>query len=425
MKITFKNVLMVLITLVITYQNEISAQTNWEKYPNNPIIIQGGQGSWFDEGFPFVYLMSAGNEVFMWFTASDQAHDRIGFATSEDGLTFNFHTDPVLEPSAGGQNNFDSEGVFGANVLFDGTIYRMWYNGYNTQPYYAGQIRAGLATSDDGINWERYSDNPVLETGEPGSWDDTWAYVNTVLLEGGIYKMWYTGFDGITCAIGYATSNDGIVWEKFENNPVLSGLPGEWDESNIQNARVISENGMYKMWYNGNSSSNPNYDIGYATSEDEVSWKKFDGNPILITGEPGSFDSQWCWSPLVFSDEGDYYMWYSGYNGNNWCIGFATDLESTGFTTKHDSNEKNEVLTVYPNPVKGESLVRYKIETPGRVNISLSDIHGKELMILFDEYMHPGNFTLPINLRGLPSGILLCSLKQNDQVFYTKILVVK
>lgn len=104
-----KNLFSVIFILIITLSLDLSAQTNWEKYPSNPILSPGQPGSWSDEGFPFTFLMEIEDTLRMWFTASDQAHDRIGYAISTDGISWNLHTDTLLDVGPAG--TFDEEGV--------------------------------------------------------------------------------------------------------------------------------------------------------------------------------------------------------------------------------------------------------------------------------------------------------------------------
>lgn len=83
-------------------------------------------------------------------------------------------------------------------------------------------------------NWEKFVGNPVLDLGVSGQWDDTSVVAATVLLDNGVYKMWYAGNDGTNSRIGYATSSDGINWTKYASNPVLDlGVSGEWADFNV------------------------------------------------------------------------------------------------------------------------------------------------------------------------------------------------
>jgi hypothetical protein len=50
-----------------------------------------------------------------------------------------------------------------------------------------------------------------------------------------IFKMWYAGFDqNYNIQIGYATSNDEVLWTKYSRNPVLRlGASGSWDSKYV------------------------------------------------------------------------------------------------------------------------------------------------------------------------------------------------
>lgn len=153
-------------------------------------------------------------------------------------------------------------------ILFDGTTYRTWYEG--DRGLFPGTYEAiGYATSPDGVHWAKYQPDPVLEPGLPGEWDESGiGYFNTVLYDAGIYQMWYTGnvihdVTGTT-GIGFAVSRDGIHWRKYPGNPVLTGgRPGSWDE-HVYSPSVVFDGSVYRMWYSG---SDPFYSqIGYATA---------------------------------------------------------------------------------------------------------------------------------------------------------------
>jgi len=97
--------------------------------------------------------------------------------------------------------------------------------------------------------------NPVLEPGEAGDWD-TIIWGSSVVYDGSIFHMWYNGGiirDKDFYDIGYATSKDGSIWTKCNNNPVMKkGSPGSWDDRSVYSPSVIDSAGIkYKMWYSG------------------------------------------------------------------------------------------------------------------------------------------------------------------------------
>ena len=94
-------------------------------------------------------------------------------------------------------------------------------------------LLCGAAMAIGQTVWDQYPGNPVLGPGDPGSWDEFARVDPTVLFDGSVYHMWFAGYDGafIGGGFGHATSLDGVEWTLDPNNPVLTpGDPGRWDE---------------------------------------------------------------------------------------------------------------------------------------------------------------------------------------------------
>nr|MDO8134773.1 hypothetical protein [Candidatus Njordarchaeum guaymaensis] len=101
-----------------------------------------------------------------------------------------------------------------------------------------------------GSGWTKSGSNPVLSPGPLGVWDDENVADPCVIRDASTYKMWYSGFDGGSWRIGYATSSDGITWTKHPGNPVLDlGTSGSWDDAGVSTPWVIKEDSTYMMWY--------------------------------------------------------------------------------------------------------------------------------------------------------------------------------
>lgn len=64
--------------------------------------------------------------------------------------------------------------------------------------------------------WSKYPENPILIPG-PQEWDSQLVGGPDILYDGKGYKMWYSGYDGKYWRVGYATSSDGITWDKHPN----------------------------------------------------------------------------------------------------------------------------------------------------------------------------------------------------------------
>jgi hypothetical protein len=138
---------------------------------------------------------------------------------------------PVLK--TGNKGEWDAGFVIPSTVLAlkEGS-YIMYYSGgndYNT----LNDFFVGMATSTDGMNWKKYNDpattqhpfaesDPVFMNGSAGDWDGNYVWMANVTRYSEGFRMYYTGvpFETNIVEIGYATSKDGIHWERYPGNPV-------------------------------------------------------------------------------------------------------------------------------------------------------------------------------------------------------------
>ena len=83
-------------------------------------------------------------------------------------------------------------------------------------------------------HWTKHPDNPVFE-GKSGEFDSNCTQFFAIIENDNQYHMWYSGFDGGSngSRVGYAVSDDGISWES-DHKPVLQTGPGSWDNFSIQ-----------------------------------------------------------------------------------------------------------------------------------------------------------------------------------------------
>jgi len=210
------------------------------------------------------------------------------------------------------------------SVVFDGDVYHLWHTGTN------GSRRViSYARSTNGVSWDGFPGNPVLRDGRGSDWDAEFVSQPTVLHDGQGYRMWYAGHDGGQTRIGYATSGNGTDWQKHPANTVLAGgEPGAWDAAGVSSPAVLHDGRRYQMWYTGYDGGQSR--IGYATSTDGANWVKHPANPVLAGGAPGGWDAAGVSSPAVLYDGRRYRMWYTGDDGDQTRIGYATS--SDGFT---------------------------------------------------------------------------------------------
>ncbi|MBI3987406.1 MAG: hypothetical protein HY343_10825, partial [Lentisphaerae bacterium] len=300
------------------------------------------------------YVVKTGGVYQMWYTGSDGANNRIFHATSPDGLawTKTDNTTPAASDvsssngrvpiaATAGRGDITHAGYCGILQDDDGT-YKMWYAGY-----LAPNWRIFYATSPDGLAWTKV-DNTVPVTG-----DNLGMLKPSVIKDGGVYKMWYMG-SGANWRTFYATSTNGLTWQKFNNANVVTtsdglctngiillGSAGRGDQTGIYGHSVLKEGGLYRMWYSG-------YDgtymyIFYATSTDGVSWVKYDNtippvsdasssNGRVPRGSAGRADSFRAYYHSVMKEGNTYHMWYTAYNNANDRICYASSPDGLTWT---------------------------------------------------------------------------------------------
>ena len=192
--------------------------------------------------------------------------------------------------------------VFDAYVWQDGGRYRMDFS-------WRGKKACAVTFSDDGINWSE----PVITLSHDltTGWEDD-LNRNCVLKIDGVYKMWYTGQARGHSYIGYAESNDGINFERKCDEPIL--IPEyPWENASVMNPCVIYENGKYRMWYSAGETYEPNVNA-YAESDDGINFRKSRINPIFTSEKRNVYEQERIGGcHVVKTEDMGYVMFYIGY----------------------------------------------------------------------------------------------------------------
>lgn len=124
----------------------------------------------------------------------------------------------------------------------------------------------------------------------------------------GLYEMWYTaGWN--SCAVGYATSHDGLTWTKHADNPIL----GHWrgGVAVACHIHVFVENSTYFLYFANDTDRGELY---VATSSDGVYFQVQPG-PILRAPaywSRGNIGNTFIWR------EGDTYWMATEAQGRDW-----------------------------------------------------------------------------------------------------------
>ena len=253
------------------------------------------------------------------------------------------------------------------------------------------------------VEFTAYEGNPILTVGEAGAWDSGIVFTGNVLYNDGKFHMLYAGGTEVnaTPAIGYATSEDGLHWTKYEDNPVLEmdptitkagifwmspvfdgenwtvffsfaqyrgspttsimratapdptgpwtidakpllekGSGQDWDSPEISVVSVAKDKGGYALYYNSQG-----VDVGRATSLDGITWTKYNNpttiepkfansDPVFTVGEAGSWDRAMVAGNIVQYGDHGWEMFYGGADDNTYSfsVGYATSEDGIAWT---------------------------------------------------------------------------------------------
>ena len=240
----------------------------------------------------------------MWYSGSDRErneYSRLGYAESRDGIHWERLDEPIMIPT-------DPKGFYttpailrepGGEVRLEGGVYKMWFTGNNLT------CDLHLATSSDGIRWEICQPDPLC--GE--------VYCPTVLFEDGLYRMWYTYLTGEgAMAIYHGTSRDGLSWDLQQDEPVLRSTE-PWEYRNVLYPFVLRRSGVYEMYYTSygrfSDQEASKCDLAVAYSEDGIHWQKGDA-PILAHDPASTYDSVYCSNAsVIIEPDGRDKMYYA------------------------------------------------------------------------------------------------------------------
>ncbi|MBN2777306.1 MAG: T9SS type A sorting domain-containing protein [Bacteroidales bacterium] len=318
------------------------AQVNWTKHTNNPVKTFAAQATCLVED----------GTIKMWYAAGDMGVARIKAAYSINGLEWIDINDgnPILP--LGELNEWDNSWQDTPEILKVDDLYYLFYYGdsttmeiINITSYDSVTCAIGLATSTDGLNWDKSENNPIFTKGDSIDFDGRWIESPTVLFNetDSHFYMWYSAMPWTMLnKTGFATSENAESWNKFDNNPVVSGGPDYYDNVGVYVPCVLKTDEIFEMWYSAMPPVEHIWDsikIAYAVSLDGINWIKYPGNPVYDRYFPPvnpATDNIATWAPEVvyIADSNKYLMYYDGSNGINLAIAerdilFSNECETT------------------------------------------------------------------------------------------------
>jgi hypothetical protein len=190
---------------------------------------------------------------------------------------------------------FDDNGVVCCSVvkLSNGT-YFMYYVGFELYQSIRYKLFTGLAISEDGEHFKRYSETPILDRSPKEMCFRCGPYV---LNEEGKFRMWYIagsdwediqGKSMPVYQLHYMESLDGINWPS--EGQLIMEIEGT-DEHGFGRPWVLHVGESYELFYSIRCKSARAYRMGWAVSENGLSWRRRDGDLGLDVG-PGKEDDK-------------------------------------------------------------------------------------------------------------------------------------
>src|SRR5688572_5046843 len=136
-------------------------------------------------------------------------------------------------------------------------------------------------------------------TAADGQWDAMIRERGWIMKDDGLWKLWYTGYADKKGPrmLGFATSKDGLAWERHSSNPIHKD---DW----VEDMMVVKDGGKYWMFAEGADDQ-----AHLLVSDDGVKWKRIgkldirmkNGQPIA----PGPYGT-----PTAWKENGVWHLFY-------------------------------------------------------------------------------------------------------------------
>ena len=184
-----------------------------------------------------VAVVKEGTAYKAWHSATSSlsiADTELHYSLSPDGINY---TGQGMVMDNEPYPQYDSRNINSPHVVYANGQYHLYYSAFSLDSSLPGTI--AYATSADGINWNKHG--VVLDVGVAGAYDSADVTSPVVLFDGTSFEMFYRARDASDHSIAYATSSDGLNWQKMGQVSSL-GL-----DSYLVGA--FKEGDSYGLWY--------------------------------------------------------------------------------------------------------------------------------------------------------------------------------
>jgi predicted GH43/DUF377 family glycosyl hydrolase len=209
-------------------------------------------------------------------TYGNWTNDALCHAWSADGIHFTRNeTNPIFKPNG----TWNAGRAIDAEIVKFKDKFLLYYATRDPEMkvQMIGVASAPISTNFNREDWTNLSvDGPLLKPQYP--WEETCIEGASVVEMDGTLFMFYAGaYNNRPQQIGVAKSSDGLAWERLSNKPFLeNGEPGTWNACESGHPHLFKDdNGKTYLFYQGNNDFGKTWYI----SNLRVNWRK--GIPFI------------------------------------------------------------------------------------------------------------------------------------------------
>jgi len=163
---------------------------------------------------------------------------------------------------------------------------------------------------------------------------------------------------------------------------------------------------LYTTDYNGNSTLSDWTEINYSLGQNKDEWNTIKDLAIDINADIIYFAFKYESTP-----SSELYLLLDNFKVEDY------------YTAINDIFISESDFKIYPNPVTSESAIHIKMQSSGKVNLSIYNAQGQEIACLINDEMMAGEHKFPIKNLHLSKGIYFCTLYTDKEIKTEKIII--
>ena len=165
-----------------------------------------------------------------------------------DSSTYQKLPKPILSPNDEDAREGEKASIFKCNIFEDkaNTLGYNYVNAYNSRGF-ARRESIYLAVSNDGENWERYGEEPIIFDDSPNLEQKILADAQILKIDD-IYVLVYFVYDGKTAFNTCACSYDLLNWTKWRGKNLIES-EFEWENQFAHKPWIVVKDGVVYHYY--------------------------------------------------------------------------------------------------------------------------------------------------------------------------------